>query len=286
MSTRRSGAPRNRLTYGTEAFEQVSQFARGFGEGAGRTRDALAFLAQNPGQGGRTIVSILRLPSVDIQLSESEQGRSLRSHLVATDSRVPTGRFAQAVLATDLSDDLYLSGRRKQALRTNLRRCRDAGITCRDVRQVGELAALRHELLTLGDPAEWYTDWDGLWRPVFVARRADGELLAIANVTVDGRWAWLGQFRTVSERAGAGIARYALHVHMYRWLRAAGVQWLWAGNALNLWPGLQYFQYLLGFEIYNLAPAKRRLRVQKGVSGVIRAISTLRSEPSVTRRAS
>jgi len=35
------------------------------------------------------------------------------------------------------------------------------------------------------------------------------------------------------------------------------VQWLWAGNALNLRPGLQYFQYLLGFEIYNLVPARR-----------------------------
>jgi len=277
MSTRLSGAPPSRLTYGTEAFEQVSDFARGFGEGAGRTRDALAFLAQNPGQVGRTVVSILRLPWVDIQLSDSEQGRSLRSHLVATDSRVPTGRFAQAVLATDLSDDLYLSGRRKQALRTNLRRCLDAGITCREVREVGELSALRNEILSHSDAADWFIDWDGLVRAVLVARHADGELLAIANAAVDGRWAWLAQLRTVSERAGAGIARYALHVHMYRSLRDAGVQWLWAGNALNLWPGLQYFQYLLGFEIYNLAPAKRRLPVQNGVLRVIHAISTLTS---------
>jgi len=185
---------------------------------------------------------------------------------------VPTGRFAQAVLATDLSDDLYLSGRRKQALRTNLGHCRNARITCREVREVGELSALRNEILSRSDAADWYTDWDGLWQPVFVAHHADGELLAIANAAVDGRWAWLEQLRTVSERAGAGIARYALHVHMYQSLRDAGVQWLWAGNALNLWPGLQYFQYLLGFEICNLAPAKRSLPVQKGESGVIRPL--------------
>src|SRR5580693_9203643 len=138
MPMPRSSPRGGRLTYGTEAFQQVSQFADGFGERAERSRDAVAFVATHPAQSCRAIVSILQLPRVDIRLSDSEPGRRLRSHLVATDSRVPTGRFAQAVLATDLCDDLYLTGRRKQALRTNLARCRSAGITCREVREVGE----------------------------------------------------------------------------------------------------------------------------------------------------
>jgi hypothetical protein len=175
------------------------------------------------------------------------------------------------VLATDQSDALYLRGRRKQALRTNLSRCRAMGIVCSEVGELDDLSALRQEIVECGDPDSRWADWEGGLRRVFVARRGDGALLTVASLTADRQWAWLEQLGTVPRHADCGIARYALHFHTYQSLRDDGVRWLWAGSALSLWPGLQYFQYLLGFDVFNLMPrrsVRSRGRRSRPCSGV------------------
>ena len=254
MHTLRYTTPQHRLTSGTEAFEEACRFARSLATRA-EPYGAWTYAARHPYPLFRVASLVLRLPRVVIALSDSEQGRILATELLAATRGIPTGRFAQAVLSTHQSEVEYLRGRRKQAVRTNLRRCYDLGVECREVPDIDERTALRHEISGYGD-TNWWCElgWDSSPKRVFTARRRGRELLAVASLVVDGTWAWLDLLHKVSTCPSGGLARYALHFEMHRRLREGGVRWLWAGNGITLEPGLQYFQYLLGYEIYNLKP--------------------------------
>jgi len=77
------------------------------------------------------IVLLLRTPSEPMFVSESATGARLRSYFAERAVGVfPKNRLCRGVLMLPEQPGEYLRGRRRQALRTNLRRAATAGITC------------------------------------------------------------------------------------------------------------------------------------------------------------
>jgi hypothetical protein len=152
---------------------------------------------------------------------------------------------------------LYLAGRRKRALRNHLNQARRAGVTVTRPASFKDWSAYAREiyprrpggqetLREIGPP-----DDDG--KIVYlVAIDPTGTPVAIAGAVVLDQ---LGVLFTLITRPGdphASGSRYLIHTDLRSWLKKAGVQLLTAGSALRPAAGLQYFQYVLGYEVRNL----------------------------------
>jgi hypothetical protein len=175
----------------------------------------------------------------------------------ATGQPISPGRWAQAVLDLAPDDRAYLVGRRKQALRTNLRRARQQGV------HVKALATYDEWFLTASEALR-YRSWgpqvigrmtppaDGQDMGYFIATDHEGRLVAISMVAIFNDCAVLLCLLSVPHHPAASSSRYLLHTGMRSDLRARGVRHLIVGSPLKESPGLQYFQHLLGYEMRNL----------------------------------
>ena len=76
---------------------------------------------------------LCRVPRAQVRLSERPAGRMIAEHLSLRRWGVPRFRLAQGVLHLPADFPAYLRGRRRQALRTNVRRARQEGIRCERV---------------------------------------------------------------------------------------------------------------------------------------------------------
>jgi hypothetical protein len=213
----------------------------------------------------RAAISIAGLPTVTVELSHQNAAVWSAPNFPPATRRLAGGRRAQAVLDLQADDDVYFAGRRKRALRNNLNHAKRAGVTVtRPANYRDWLASAREiyqhrpgglqTLMEIGAPD------DDEKMVYLVAINPDGTPVAIAGAVVLDR---LGVLFTLITRPGdphAAASRHLIHTDLRYWLKRDGVQFLTAGSALQLQPGLQYFQYVLGYEVRNLRIISDRRR--------------------------
>ena len=255
------------MVYGRPDFEIASDFARALHDDPKpswqlfrhRWRDAL-----------RTAWFVARRPTVTVLVSSSPAGRMLKRSARARRNGLPVGRVARAVQILPASEAAYLRGRSRQALRTNIRRARELGVSCREVTRdeaiaaVSRIAAQREQ--ATGDRFETDAWWGTQGRRYFVARDVDDTPVVLAVVVVDVEAAFLECF--VSSRSGeaAQRGRYLLHSQLAVALGQNGVRHLLVDSGLRLSPGLQYFQHLLGFRCCNLRIGPATVHPSQGLA--------------------
>jgi hypothetical protein len=203
------------------------------------------------------------------RLSDSGAGRAITADLNDRFLGIfPRNRLCRGVLMLPESHDRYLRGRRRQALRTNLRKAEAANLRCETmVDSAGVPAALAEVLQDRGnDPltapriAELVGSWSRLLAgpetTLMLAWDARGRPCAFMAALIDEsvclvRLAF----------ANSHEARWALHDHLVATLIARRVRYLLADGhgplgALGYDTDLQYYQRLLGYELRHLIPRR------------------------------
>ncbi len=170
------------------------------------------------------VVLILKTRSEHPPLSPSPAGRTLALYFGERFLGVfPQNRLCRAVLLLPSDHAEYLRGRRRQALRTNLRRAARAGIRCETIANHVEALEATSEVLRQRDheplsDAE-VTRLTDAWSPIFswpetmvmVARDRDDRARAVIAAVVD-RTTCLIKVAVASSHE----ARWALHDHLVR----------------------------------------------------------------------
>ena len=183
---------------------------------------------------------------------------SLRARLGTRLLLVPDRRSAMAVLAVPPHPEVYLAGRKRQALRTNLRRAGEHGIVVAEVTDgAAQIESVQRVLDARHD--SWLRQHRGwLERAVgtgvvqtFAGHGPDGTVLTVALVVADRPWALLHLCVSVQGEMAA-YSRYATHAFMVDALSRSGIRTLLVDSVLDLTPGLRYFQARLGFELMNV----------------------------------
>ncbi|MEJ2869439.1 hypothetical protein WCD74_16805 [Actinomycetospora sp. OC33-EN08] len=195
------------------------------------------------------VPALAGLPQLTVVCSSSAVGDRMAAKYDGARHGVPR-RLAVSVLALPESSEDYLRGRSKQALRTNSRRAREAGVSCRrmgrveaEVRLTALLRARGEEELLPGVRADLVAGVVQAW----LARDADDHTEVIALTSVDGAFARLDLMLSAPD-GDTGPARYLLSAHLVGELIDRGVRHLAVDTALWLDAGLRHFQRLLGFE--------------------------------------
>jgi hypothetical protein len=250
----------NSLQYGGTVFDVASSFLRRVVPGVpADDRDGRRLLS--PVGLGATALLLARLPTLTVGLSDAPAGVRLREHFDDRTWGVLHSRIAQGVLVLPRERGRYLRGRSRQALRTNIHRAREAGITCRRLERVSQRRAATLQLRERlgGDRVDWPDELfslpgDAWW----AADDPRGRSVALAQVTVDQEWALLRSFVSTHRPS-----RYLLHAEIVDSLIASGVRYLAvsASMAPLLEPSLQYWQRLLGFRVVNLSLCSKPLAV-------------------------
>ena len=203
-------------------------------------------------------VLLRRLPVVPAPFSEDPSGQELRSWF-RPDRRLPLDRAPVAVLALPRSTAEYLSGRPRQALRTNIKRATDAGVDCALVHDRHELGrAVAHLATRRGQSAAQMVSSQaraGLRREFHIAYDAAGDPLALGETIVDHTMAGVGVLVSATDHPDGPNTRYLLHAHIVGGLIDRGVHTLTVGGSMLLTSaGTRYFQRRTGF-----IPARLRL---------------------------
>lgn len=233
-----------------------------------RLASLAAAALRRPARLAALLVLVLRTRSERVLLSGSLAGQSLHAFFNARAVGVfPRNRLCRGVLVLPENHSDYLRGRRRQALRTNLRRAVSAGIICE---VVSDRSGVLDEILEIDRRASFARDTDvKSWRmalampefSVMVARNERGDPLAFAGVVIDEVVCLI-----VVTGALEHEARWALHDHLVQTLIARRVKYLMASGggpfgALGYSANVQRFQHLLGYELRHVsAVAPRRFR--------------------------
>jgi hypothetical protein len=257
-----SGASDAQAIYADPAFIVFSEAVR---EIVARRRvgnwvGAATTLAKSAPVVARGMRVILRAPQLTLTLNEGPAGRAIAAER----------GIARAILVLPSSIEEYLKGRSRQAVRTNTRRARESGVTCREV-PLADQAEVIATFLHIGgwdhDDATRLDEVLGV-RPGeqrFFVAELDGSPLAIGAIEVDDRSALLKFQHSVPHAELASPARYALTVCIIEALIASRVTTLLVGTTVRLDAGLQYFQRRLGFGIWHV---RTRFRPAPAVSAL------------------
>lgn len=215
------------------------------------------------------IALLFRTPREYVVLSESCAGQALDRYLNQRRLGILKNRLCRGVLVLPEDHADYLRGRRRHALRTNLRRAATAGIRCEvlsDSRraddEVSVVAGRRWDHLPEPQLCAWTNHFRArVARPemtVMVARDQDGGALAVLAASIDDSVCAIGfAVATCHE------ARWALHDHLVRILIARRVRYLLAADeglfgALGYPTNVQHYQHLLGYELRHVIPWSAR----------------------------
>jgi hypothetical protein len=246
------------VAYGTAELADLCGFARP-ASGAGRLKAISLALARRPRR-VRTLLSLRDLPVVELRLSAAEHERWLQARWPEGGESLFGGHWAQAVIQTPLEEHEYLTGRHRQAVRTNIRRARELGITATrlggyeefvaasapvyDSRCGGDavLAATRRPAPS--DKFAWYS----------ASTSAHEAPVIVAAVALFGDFAVLAVMVGNRHYAHVGYVRYLLHTFILCDLAAGGTRHLIVGPVLRESSGNQYFQRLLGYRVCNVRP--------------------------------
>jgi hypothetical protein len=232
---------------------------------------------------------LIRTPRAYVVLSGSSAGQALEDYFNQRSLGVlPVTRFCRGVLLLPRDHADYLRGRRRQALRTNLRRAAAAGIWCEIVSDPGR---------AFDDISDvWRRQWGSLPEAEFelrlnelresvarsevtiaVARDARGRPLAMTAALIDETVCLIKHAVATSHDA-----RWALHDHIVRLLIARRVRYLLADGGgtfgvLGFTRNLQHYQHLLGYELRHVIPVgERRLTWRRRlIASVVLAAASL-----------
>jgi hypothetical protein len=239
---------RRELRYGSREFLAASDLARRLPHSAPAPA-LIGSLARRPAL-LRGLAAVWRLPVTDLQVRQPEADAWWFRDWFA-----PRRKLAWAVLDLPTAKDHYLTGRHRQALRTNLRHARARGVTSSRVSYETWFEAassiMRARGLTPGPEQD--RPGPGQRAAFYVARAASGEPLAFATVALFGEFAALALLVSRPDRQpDSSWARYQLHTCLVLDLGCCGAERLIAGSALTEPAGNQYFQHLLGYQARNL----------------------------------
>jgi len=226
----------------------------------------LSAAVARPRQAGAMIMMLLRSPTVAVVLSDSDAGRHLRKYFDARFLGLfPQNRLCRGVLVLPQRPSQYLHGRRRQAVRTNVRRAAAAGISCETVASPSDallatrqIVRRRHAPTTAEDLASLAGAWPELFKhaPVTltIARDRAGTPLAAMAVVIDDDVCLIHMAVASSHEA-----RWALHHHLAMTLIARGVTYLLSADggpfgALGFPPEVQYYQHLQGYTVCHISP--------------------------------
>lgn len=218
-------------------------------------QDRLRYAVRDP-VGLFAIVQVLiKTPRLRVTPSDGPAGRALRDHLRHREHLIPVNRVAQGVLPLPATTALYLRGRSRQALRTNLHRAQELQIECLAL-EPADRGPIIDRWIELrfpdGDSPHTADAWltgsppSAQW---IAAVDPGGEPLAIAILSVDVEWALLHSLVSRTH-----LAHWFLHAqvvdHAIR--SGAGYMCVDSENALLLREGLQYFQRRTGYQVAHL----------------------------------
>lgn len=261
------------LGYGTAELADLSGFARP-AAGGGLLRSISFALARRPRR-ACTLLALRELPIVELHLSAAEHDRWLRTRWPSGGERLFGGHWAQAVIPTAPEEHEYLAGRHRQAVRTNIRRAHELGITATRLAGYEEFVAAStpvYESRDGGDavltamqsappPAEfaWYAASTPAHRaPVIVAAVALIGDFGVLAVMVGNR-----------DYQRVGHARYLMHTFILGDLAAHGIRNLLVGSVLRESSGNQYFQRLIGYRVCNVRPILVPSRGERQATGAV-----------------
>jgi hypothetical protein len=206
----------------------------------------------------RVFVAVWRLPVVSLRIRQADADAWSGVYANPVGRTISSGRRAHSVLELPTVREQYLSGRPKQALRTNLRHAGNLGVTSSRISTYEAwLEAAGVVLDARPDGPEMARELDkpgpGQQVAYYVARDADEIPLAFARVALLGQFAVLfTMLSNLDRHPSASFARYQLHTFLALDLGCAGVKHLLVGSALREPAGNQYFQHLLGYRVRNL----------------------------------
>jgi len=202
----------------------------------------------------RVLIALWRLPVVNLQVRQADADALFEVYFGSSRRQ----QLARAVLELPATEDHYLVGRPKQALRTNLRHARELGVTSHRIptyeawfEAASVILRARHD----GPAMAREIDHPGPRQQVayYVARDANETPLAFAGVALFGEFAALFTMLSCHDRRpSASWARYQLHTFLALDLGCSGIRYLILGSSLRDTAGNQYFQHLLGYRARNL----------------------------------
>jgi hypothetical protein len=254
----------------------LSEYLRAFAE---REGSASGHVARHPVATARAARALLGLPTMTAETSDGVEGEAIRREF----SRFRSRRWLlglATVLEIPTDPATYRAGSSKQTLRRKTRIAQSNGVTWRRVdgrderRRLLRLANLHErlnerELYRQSDPENDDLLHYRLW---LVACAADGSPILLSVTPIDGAWASLRYFRTLSSDESASTARYWMTDVLVEHLSNAGVRYLIDAAVPHWLPnGLRHFQRMLGFRLVRLrfaapppsevrlSPAPRRL---------------------------
>lgn len=234
--------------------------------GQGRLVRLLVAGLRRPSRFAALILLILRTESLAVRLSDSLAGRALGAYF--NDRCVglfPRNRLCQGVLVLPSHHPDYLRGRRRQAMRTNLRKAAAAGIRCGPAHDpslafddVLEIVRRRDGSVSEGRVDAWRERIALPELTLLAARDAHGHPVAYAGVVIDDAICLI-RFAVACDHE----ARWALHDHLVRILIARGIRYLVAADggpfgALGFASNVQHYQHLLGYELRHVTPQTTR----------------------------
>ena len=241
---------RRELRYGSREFRTASDLARRLPDSSPASASALIGSVARQPTILRVLAAVWRLPVTDLQVRQADADAWWFGHWFG-----PRRRLAWAVLDLPAAEEHYLVGRKRQALRTNLRHARAHGVTSSRCTYETWSEAVSAVMRARGDKPGPEQDRPGPGQQAafYVARDAGGTPLAFAGAALFGQFAAL--FALVSRpdrQPDASWARYQLHTFLALDLGCSGVEHMLTGSALRQPAGHQYFQHLLGYRARNL----------------------------------
>ena len=188
----------------------------------------------------RVLFAVARLPIVEVCITSAEAAALFSRDFTPISAPIFGGRLAQAVLDLEPDDQAYLSGRSRQALRTNMKHAQKRGVEVTRVASYGEWSAATQEIL---GPREGAQERLAQLRPppdtqdmgYFVAVDDTGHPVAISAVAIFSDYAMLVWSLSAPDHPAASSSRYLLQQPTVRSnLRGQGVRHLIAGTGWGI----------------------------------------------------
>jgi hypothetical protein len=225
------------------------------------------YLFRHPGRSLSAFAAISRMPCLRAGLSDGVEGAAIRVELSRGSVVRRTIFPLMAVLRLPPDPGQYELGASKQTLRRKIRRAQRLGVGWARVAEPEE----RQKLLQLA--AEWERIHPDkyprtpqidhgcllgyeLW---LAAYSAEGRPLLLSVTPVDGEWALLHYFRTLTTGEEASNARYLMTQVLVKDLIRLGARYLIdPASPLGLTNGLRHYQRMLGFRLVRFHLLPRR----------------------------
>jgi hypothetical protein len=202
--------------------------------------------------------AIAALPLVELPLTTSPAGTEIRELLRQRHYLFHASRPA-AVLTLPSTDAAYLKGNSRQAVRTNVRRARESGITATYIDDAAVVLQLMEALTskiggrrgrTITDHVEARLQREGT--EFWFALDADKHPVAVAVLTVDRYVARPVYAVSLGTDSGEVLYLYLLNVEIIRSLIERGYQYIVADSALVQDQGVHYLRERLGFALVRV----------------------------------